>query len=101
MHSLISSELVCRSTILHQSRAQDTSKGMGIDAISNPEEKEAALAAKRKRGNERKKAERARKKMAIDDIRDPKLKEAAMAAAKKNKSEQNKKYQKKRKAMVG
>ena len=74
---------------------------LGIDAISNQEEKEDALAAKRKRGDERKKAERARKKMAIDDIRDPKLKEAAMAAAKKNKSEQNKKYQKKRKAMVG
>ena len=101
MHSLISSELVCRSTILHQSRARDRSKGVGIDAISNPEEKEAALAAKRKRGNERKKAERARKKMAIDDIRDPKLKEAAMAVAKKNKSDQNKKYKNKRKAMAG
>ena len=68
------SELVFHSTILHQSRPEDRSLGMGTEAISNPEEKKAAIAAKKKN-----------KKSAIDYNTDPKLKEAAeLARRKKN-----------------
>ena len=74
---MLLSELVFHSTILHMSRSEDKSLGMGTEAISNPEEKKAAILAKKKN-----------KKSAIDYITDPKLKEAA-EVAKRKKSNDN------------